>query len=122
MPGRNRGFTLLEVLVALAILGIALPALFYALNSQTRNASEMRQRTLANWVAANQMELAGIHHRIGLPLSSNEEGDAVMGEGHWHWSRRVEPASDGKMLRVTISVKDDAKTEWSQLVGLMGQP
>ena len=51
-PGR-RGFTLVEVMVALAIVSIALLAALRAANQGTNNAEELRSRLLAGWVAQN---------------------------------------------------------------------
>ena len=48
-----QGFSLLEVLVALAILGISLGAAIKATSSSLGNAGYLQQRTLAHWVAMN---------------------------------------------------------------------
>lgn len=51
--GRSRGFTLLEVLVALLVLGVALGALIKAGSEHARNTAYLQERTLAGWVASN---------------------------------------------------------------------
>jgi general secretion pathway protein I len=53
-PG-NKGFTLLETLVALAILAIALAAVMRATGAGTNHAEAMRMRVLADWVAQNRL-------------------------------------------------------------------
>ena len=50
---RTRAFTLVEVLVAMAILSIALLAALRAAGQATNNAEELRARLLATWVAEN---------------------------------------------------------------------
>ena len=59
-PLRLRGFTLLEVMVALAVLAIALSAIMRAAGSATRNIEEVKLRTLALWSAENLLA----EHRI----------------------------------------------------------
>ena len=51
--GARRGFTLLEVLIALVVLGIALGALIKAGSEHARNTAYLQERTLAGWVASN---------------------------------------------------------------------
>ena len=59
--GKRAGFTLIEVLVALAIVSIALMAALRAAGQGTTNVGELRSRLLAGWVAENM--LARVEHR-----------------------------------------------------------
>ena len=52
---RQHGFTLLEVMVALAVIAFALAAAVSAVSGNTRNAAGLQQRTYAHWVAMNKM-------------------------------------------------------------------
>ncbi len=51
----TRGFTLIEVLVALTIAAVALIASVRATGSLTRGSAELRARTLADWSAENRL-------------------------------------------------------------------
>ncbi|MNC92357.1 putative type II secretion system protein I precursor [compost metagenome] len=53
--GRQAGFTLIEVLVALAIVSIALLAALRAAGQGTTHAGDLRARLLAGWVAENRL-------------------------------------------------------------------
>lgn len=58
-PQRPRGFTLLEMLIAVAVLGIAMGAVLSAFARYTDQAAYLRSRTVATWVAHNRLtELA----------------------------------------------------------------
>jgi len=53
MRRSRAGFTLVEVLIALAVVAIALVALVRAAGVQVQSFDALRERTLAVWVAAN---------------------------------------------------------------------
>ncbi|MEJ2179215.1 MAG: type II secretion system minor pseudopilin GspI [Gammaproteobacteria bacterium] len=52
---RNRGFTLIEVIVALGIIATAMAAVMMTVSANVRNATGLKERTLAHWVAMNKM-------------------------------------------------------------------
>jgi len=55
LRSRANGFTLIEVMVAMAVVAVALPALLFALIQQVDGTGYLRERTLASWVAANKL-------------------------------------------------------------------
>ena len=69
------GFTLIEVMVAMAVVAVALPALLFALIQQVDGTGYLRERTLASWVAANKLsELQLIVANSGTIPSGDLEG------------------------------------------------
>jgi len=112
---KARGFTLLEVLVALAVFATSATALIYSLGEATRAQAYMEHKTLAHWVAMNQLSLTRLQPKwpgIGITSGSEE-----MTGTEWHWTRNVSQTSDAKLRRVDLEVRLDAEDE-SPLVRL----
>jgi len=61
---RAAGFTLLEVLVALVIVGTALGASLRAVGSLTQNSSDLRASMMATWSAENRLSQVRLAHEF----------------------------------------------------------
>ncbi|MFO0036229.1 MAG: hypothetical protein ACK54I_06020 [Planctomycetota bacterium] len=94
------GLSLLEVLLAIAILGGAMIVITQLLNLGYRSAIEARMRTEAALLCDTKMaELAaGV-----LPLSGTS-GEAIEENPNWNYSVSVENASQVGLLAVTVTV------------------
>ena len=100
-----RGFTLLEVLVALVIVALGMSALLETLDQSARNVMALRDKTVAEWIAMNQIELARLSPTA--PAAGTTQGDVQnCGNGNWHWQQQVSAidAIPG-LLTVTVSVR-----------------
>src|SRR5687767_3505702 len=84
---RAAGFTLLEVLVALAVLAVALAAGTRALGQAVDLSAGLRDRSIALWVAQNRLA----QHRLrgGWPALEASEGEDEMGGSRWRWREQV---------------------------------
>lgn len=108
-----RGFTLLEVLVALAVLALALSAGIKGAGSNVENTAYLRDRTLAHWVAMNKMTELDVFQKYPAP-DNTERGTSVLAGHEWHWNVRttlekiVEPYEFGV---ATIEVRRAEKDE-----------
>jgi general secretion pathway protein I len=100
--GRQAAFTLLELMVALAILAIALSAVMRAVGAATGNMDELRTRTLAGWVADNRIaEHRALRH--WLPVG-RKEGRAEQGGMSFRWVEEVQATPNGQFRRLEVKV------------------
>jgi general secretion pathway protein I len=84
----SHGFTLLEVLVALVIVAFGMGAVLSALSASAGNIASLREKTIAQWVAMNQIADARLNSNP--PRRGVSEGDVKnFGGGDWHWRQDV---------------------------------
>ncbi|MGE0080919.1 MAG: type II secretion system minor pseudopilin GspI [Thiohalomonadaceae bacterium] len=100
---RQRGFTLLEVLVALAIVAIALGALLKTGAGNSANAVYLRDKTLAHWVAMNKV--TELQLEPGWPAVGTTRGKAEMAGREWQWTAKVSETFDANVRRVDVEVR-----------------
>lgn len=91
---RAAGFTLLEVLVALAIIAITMAAALSTSGSQASNATYLKEKTIADWVALNEMTQFQLAEKI--TETGTTHGDAQMAGITWYWTRTITPLADIK--------------------------
>lgn len=112
MIRRHRGFTLIEVLVALVIVGLALPALLLRMQAILDNTAYVNEKTHAFWFAENKMQELLIRHKLqGDVVKTKKTQDQEEFAGQkWFWRVTVQDTEAEKMHRVEVSVglTDDA--------------
>jgi general secretion pathway protein I len=99
---RRKGFTLIEVLVALAIISIALMSALRAAGQGTNNVGELRSRLLAGWVAENRLA----EHRARadwLPLGI-QRGTSSEGGLDFNWREEVIATPNAAFRRVDVQI------------------
>ncbi len=102
---RQSGFTLVEVMVALAVVAIALPALLVALYQQVDSTAYLRDKSMAHAVAANKLTELRLLSRARQGLfRGNDGGFAEMGDREWHWWLQTRPTEVEQFHRVEIRV------------------
>ena len=120
-PPRGRGFTLVEVLVALAIVAIALAAAGRSVALSTNSALDHKLRVLAGFVAENRLgELSARRAWPGIGVSEGAESQAGI---EFRWRAEVFATPHAQLRRVEIQVMDPLEPthELRRLVGVLAR-
>ena len=99
---RAGGFTLLEVLVALAIFALVAASVLTATSRSLKTASRLEEKTLAMWIADNQ--LAELQLSKTSVADGRDQGEVDFAGRRWQWQSEVLATSEADMRRVTLWV------------------
>ena len=120
MPGSetNRGFTLVEVLVALAIISVGMLAVFKVIGDTAINVAYLRDRSFAAWIADNritELRLSG-----EMPSVDETKGDLEFAGRRWHWIQKVATTPVDGLRRIDINVRREEDAEGTSLISMAG--
>ena len=96
------GFTLLEVMVALAIVSIGLVAAFNAIIQMAHSTSTLRERAMADWIAMNQITEIRISGEF--PAVGRSDGDTWFADREWRWEASISETGVTDLRRIDLSV------------------
>lgn len=121
---KARGFTLIEVVVALGIIATAMAAVMMTVSANVQNATGLKERTFAHWVAMNKMNELLIENESEWPSIKKTDGSVLMAEHEWFWEQEVEKTEVETIRRVHIRVRVNEEDEFpmTTLVGFVGKP
>ncbi len=122
MRAARRGFTLVEVLVALAVLSIALTAVMRTMGQAIDVTATLRERNAALWVAQNRLALHRMSH--AWPSADTTDGDTEFNGEKWYWREQVSTTPEPRIRRIEITIrrqKDSPNTQ-ARLVGYLRNP
>jgi general secretion pathway protein I len=101
---RQKGMTLLEVLVALVIFSVGCMAVVRTAGQQIRHLTVLEEKMVAGWVADNQLSLLSLGK-----LSATEtwqQGVQEMAGRQWHWRYRGQQTTENGLYAVDIEISD----------------
>lgn len=103
---RQAGFTLIEVMTALLIVALALPALLVLISGQLQGAGFTRDKTQAMWIAENQLTRLQLRKELveNASLPPTEEGIVENNGVEWFWSITTQDTEVPGFKRLDIEV------------------
>lgn len=98
----QRGFTLIEVLIATAVLALALGSFLAASAHYADYARYIHDKTVAQWVAHNRL----VQYQLadGWPDTGTDEGNVEMGDRRWHWQAEISESPNPAVRRIDVRV------------------
>ncbi len=117
----SKGFTLIEVMVALAIVAFSLTAIGASMNQMIDAANSMRERTYASWIAQNR--ITELRLADTPPEISSSTGEVTYANSEWEWRAIVSETGIEKFYRIDVSVSH-AGSEYviRTVTGFVGEP
>lgn len=113
------GFTLIELMVALAVLAIGMTAVLHTTSQAGHAGIFLKQKTIAHWVASNRAAELSINREWLEPGVTT--GTETMANQTWHWETDVQNTEVPELRRVTIRVLLDDE-EKASLITFLGKP
>jgi general secretion pathway protein I len=99
----QRGFTLIEVLIALVIVALGMSALLETLGSAADTSTWLRDKTFAQWIALNQLETLRVSGT--LPTDGTTDGELDYAGRHWRWRQVVSDFGLPGIFRIDVKVE-----------------
>ena len=102
-PLAERGFTLIEIMVALAVFSLAVLALIRLESATVRGASILDETLVANLVARN-IAIDAVSE-ASVPTLGMSSGIETNGGRSWAWQRGVFPTGNRAIVRIEVAVR-----------------
>ena len=110
-----KGFTLIEVMLAMAVFSIAGIAILGTADTNVRNLGYLESKIMASWVASNQLVEVTVNSE--WPPKNNKKGEVELAGQTWFWQQKVLKTTDKDMRSIVMQVRLDEK-EASALTSL----
>jgi len=118
---RSQAFTLVEVMVALAIIALSLTAVAAKMGRMIDTSNSMRERTYASWIAQNkiaELRLANV-----IPEVTATSGEVDYANGTWAWRAVVSESGIENLYRVDVAISYAGSDDVIRTVtGFIGEP
>ena len=118
---RSRGFTLIEVMVALVVASLALVAVMASISQMIDAGTAMRDRTYAAWIAQNK--IAELRLANTEPEVSTSNGEVEFAGLEWGWTATISETGVQYLYRVDVGVTFAGSDDVVRTVtGFIGEP
>lgn len=107
----QKGFTLIEIVIALAIVAIGVLAVAEAMNKHTQVAGSLEKRVMASWVAANQIALLSHDAKINRIKEGSSSEVVEMGGHKWRAQSKIRETDVERVFLLTVTVKDERQRQ-----------
>ena len=99
---RMRGFTLLEVMIALLVITLGMGAVINTTSESGWKSAQLKQKTIATWVAQNQI----VKYRAKRIWSDahSQSGKVEMANVEWTWKMKISATDDPSLRRLDVEV------------------
>lgn len=116
-----RGFTLIEVMVALSVFSLAALAALQAASGHLTGLSALQDKTFAQYVASNR--LAELSLEKQWPLEDKRSGQQEQAGVTWYWQQQVVETVTPNVVAVTVKVmKNEDGREHFRLTRYVRKP
>jgi general secretion pathway protein I len=100
--GKQRGFTLVEVLVALMVVALSLAALMNSVSSAARGSEYLRDKTIAQWIALNRIE--EVRLKVQKFGENGDKAEVEFANRKWRYDTRYFDTDNATIRRVVVRV------------------
>lgn len=104
----QQGMTLIEVMVAMAVLATAGLALMNISRQQLGNLDYLEQKQIAGWVADNQLALAQLQPRVG---PAPQQGESLQAGRLWYWTLKSIATTQPGIVALEVEVRTSPESE-----------
>lgn len=106
VPQNKKGFTLIEVLIALAIIAIALTAILKVTAQNIENTHRIKEKTIRHWIAMQGVTMVQLKL---IPISTAQDSTQVttMLNQKWYWRVHASDTPIKNTQKLTVSVSQN---------------
>ena len=113
-----RGFSLIEVLVALIVVSLGMLGVIQTVSQTAGNSTYMRDKMVAHWIAMNQ--LTQVRLQPNSPAVSKTSDEIEMAGRKWRWTMEVKQTPVESIRRIDVSVRPLEAPEKSSMAVVSG--
>ena len=122
---KSSGFTLIEIMIALAIFAIVSTTLIKSATQTVSQSRIIQERSLAQWIAGNEMQTLRLQPRTAenFPAQGTDRSSVTMASRQWQVEVDIRSTENELVKRVEIAVFDeqDLDKPLANLTGFLGR-